>query len=395
MTTSVSSSRAALLEQARSLVPALRSRGAEISKLRRLPDDVMQSIADAGLMQLSRPKRYGGPAVGIDTLFEVTRELARGDGSTAWVYVVINSHDLLIGHYPEDIQQEYWNSTLPRSGSSYVPFGTARLAKGGYKLSGKWSFVSGVDFVGWVVVGAIVGMRQDEPQTPDLRYFLLRRSDFEIEDDWDVMGLSGTGSKSIIVNDVFVPDDRILTNLGVSTGETPGSRTHDDLIYQASVWSVLTFALPAIATGVAQGAYDVLLEEFRGRMSKPDPIFHGKRPAIQLHLAEASSQIRCSDLLYMQALRDSFAQIRGGSPLTLEQRVKNRRDTTYSVAMARRATEMLLSVAGARGLSNDAVPQRALRDLYACSVHPGTNVDSAALSFGSVALGGAPTEPYY
>jgi len=395
MTASVPNSRTVLLEQARSLAADLRRRGAEISKLRRLPDDVMQSIVDAGLMQLSRPKRYGGPEVGIDTLFEVTRELARGDGSTAWVYVVINSHDLLIGHFPEPIQQEYWHSKLPQSGSSYVPFGKASLAKGGYKLSGKWSFVSGVDFVGWVVIGAIVGMRQDEPQAPDLRYFLLRRSDFEIEDDWDVMGLSGTGSKSIVVNDVFVPDERILTNVAVSSGETPGSRNHNDLIYRSSVWSILTFALPAIATGVAQGAYEVLLEEFRGRMSMPDPIFHGKRPAIQLHLAEASCRIRASDLLYMQALRDSFAQIRSGNPLTLEQRVNNRRDTTYSVAMARAAAEMLLSMAGARGLSNDGVIQRAVRDLYACSVHPGTNVDSAGLSFGSVVLGGPPTEPYY
>lgn len=390
-----SSSKEQLLERARKLVPGLRQRGSEISKLRRLPDEVMQSIVDAGLMQLSRPKKYGGPEVAMDTLFEVTRELSRGDGSTAWVYVVINSHDLLIGHFPDEVQQEYWSSKIPQSGSSYVPFGKATPAKGGYTLSGKWSFVSGVDFVGWVVIGAIVGMREDDPAAPDLRYFLVPRSDFEISDDWDVMGLAGTGSKSILVDDVFVPQNRILTNVAVSTGDTPGSKVHGDPIYRTSVWSVLTFALQAPATGLAQGAYEVLLDEFRGRMNKPDPIFHGKRPAIQLHLAEASALIRASDLLYIQGLRETFAQIRSGNPMSMEQRINNRRDTTYSVAMARRAAEMLLSIAGARGLSNDGPVQRAVRDLYACSVHPGTNVDSAGLSFGSFALGGPPTEPYY
>ena len=381
--------RTELLQRARGLTAELRRRSREINNARRLPEEVMRLIVDAGLMQCARPRKYGGAEIGIDALYEVTRELARGDGSTAWVYVVINSHDVLIGHFPEEVQREYWASDLPQCGSSYVPFGKAKPASGGFKLSGKWSFVSGVDFVDWVVLGAIVGMRQDEPSLPDLRLFLVRRSDFEVVDDWDVMGLAGTGSKSVVLNDVFVPAARILSNVEISSGTSPGAQTHDDPIFRASVWSVLNFSLTAVATGVAQGAYEVLLDEFRERMDKVDPIFHGKRPAIQLHLAEVSSLIRASDLLYTQALRDSFTQIRAGQPLTLEQRINNRRDATYSVAMARQAAEKLLSMAGARGLSSDGVVQRALRDIYASSVHPGTNVDSAGLSFGSFEIGRA------
>jgi alkylation response protein AidB-like acyl-CoA dehydrogenase len=385
----------ALLERARVLVPGLRARGAVFAEARRIPDEDMERVASAGLMGLLRPRRYGGAEVGMDVLYDITHELARGDGSMAWVYIVISAHDLLIAHFPAEVQEEYWASPLPQCASSYAPFGKAAPAQGGYRLTGKWSYCSGIDFVGWIVVGAIVGMRSDEPKVPDLRFFLLPTSQLKVIDDWHAMGLSGTGSKSVALEDVFVPAHRILTAAQVFTGESPGREVHSNPLLRAPVWAMITFALGIPAAGIALGAYETLLDEFRTRVTTKDPVFHAKLPAVQMHLAEASALIRAAELLIFNAVKDTYAGVRAGHVIPVAQRVANRRDTTYSISMARRASEILLSMAGARGLDRGSNVQRAVRDIYASSVHPGTTFDAAALSFGSHALGTGVTDPFY
>jgi 3-hydroxy-9,10-secoandrosta-1,3,5(10)-triene-9,17-dione monooxygenase len=382
-----------LLRRARGVAATLRSRNLEISRARRVPQNVMDELAAFGLLQLARPARYGGPDVSMDTIFRVGRALATGDASVAWVYCVLNSHDHLVGLYPKSIQDEYWSSEQPFCASSYIPSGKVSPAENGFTLSGKWSFCSGIDFSGWIVVGGITLSPGDHP-TPELRLFMLEKSEITLLDDWHVMGLSGTGSKSIAVDDVFVPNERVLRNSDVMAGKTPGGSLHANPLYRLSVWPLFGFSIIAPVTGIARGAFDYMVSEFRSRPGTPEVPFDARKHSTQIHLAEAGALIDAAELLYERGLQETCDRIRAEQELPIELRVRNRRDQAYLTGLCRKALDILMSMSGGRGIREEAVVQQALRDLYAISAHPGGNWDSASASYGSVLLGGAPTEPF-
>lgn len=387
--------RQALVAAARGLIPTLRSRGEEISRTRRVPDDVFKLLADAGLMQLMRPAMYGGPEIGPDVLFQITRELAKGDGSTAWAYAVTNSHDHFVGFYPKQVQDAYWASAKPLSASSYMPVGKAAPTPGGFRLTGKWGFSSGIENSGWVVVGAIVGMLPGERPAPDLRFFLLPATDYKVHDDWHVMGLCGTGSKTVVIDDVFVPDERILSNEDVKNGNTPGAKVHAHPLYHASAWPLFGFCIIAPAVGLAQGAYDIVLEQVKARAAKPDPLFEARKAAGFMKLAEVSAQIDAAAMLYDRGLNDTVHLMSTGQLLTKELKARNRRDQTFGTGLLRQAMATLMSMSGGSALYENNHIQRAFRDLQALSAHPGGNWETTAIGYGSILCGGESLEPLF
>lgn len=375
-----------LIERARALVPSLRARAAKIAENRSIPEDVWKDLEDAGLLELMRPKRFGGQEYTAEEVTRVGRELGYGDGATAWVYMVTAAHDVFMPLFPEEIQAEYWNSERPVGASSYVPTGKAEIVEGGYRLNGKWSFCSGIDHSGWVLLGGIVGMLENG--FPDYRYFLLPEKDFTIVDDWYVMGLCGTGSKSVQIDNAFVPNDYAFKDEKATAGVP--SADHPD--YQESVWPAISFSLAAPATGIASAAYEAVVKDLQARFARKDPIFSARLPMIRVALGEISAMIDASDLLFRRAMDESFAMMASHTRIPTDLRVRSRRDTSYSVKLALEAVQKLMGVAGASGTRDGHPVNRALRDLYAINSHPAVNMESPAGSFGSVALGGDPLE---
>jgi 3-hydroxy-9,10-secoandrosta-1,3,5(10)-triene-9,17-dione monooxygenase len=384
-----------VLARAQELVPDIRSKGDEIAASRRIPDGIMRLLSEAGLTQLLRPKRFGGANAPADLMYRVAQVLSRGDASLGWVYVVTNTHDLFMSFFPVNVQEEYWASKRPLSASSYNPTGKAVRASGGFTLSGIWSFCSGIDFCEWIVVGAIVGMLPSNPPEPDVRYFLLHESQFKIIDDWHVMGLCGTGSKSITVNEAFVPNERVVSEEQIGSNTTPGANAQDNPLRNAPGWSLFVFSIPAVAAGPVRSAYEDLRTEMRGRASRREPPFEMRKPAVQLALAEASVLIDSAELLYDRALTITVDKIKRDGTLSDALRIRNRRDLGYSILNVRRAAEIMMTLVGGRGIKEGATVQRALRDIYAFSAHPSTGWELPALSFGSVELGGEPTDLVY
>ena len=380
-----------VMDRARALVPKLRARSAEINKARHVPADVIAMIDDAGLMQLARPACYGGPELGMDLLFNVARTLAEGDGSTAWVYAVGNSHDHLVGLYPKEIQDEYWQSAQPLCASSYQPQGKATKVDGGYRLTGRWSFCSGIDHCGWIVVGTLLFQ---EAGPPRLLLMLLRKADLEVVDDWYMMGLSGTGSKTVVVDDLFVPDTQILDNADVMLGNTPGAAIHGNPLYHASIWLLFGFSILAPTTGIVRGAYEAMIADSRAKAASGDPMFASRKTQVQSRLADAGVLLESCELLFESSLEETAAAVMSGGPISDALRTRNRRNQAYIARTCRQAMDLLMQLAGGRGLKDDAPVQRATRDVFAISAHPGGNWDAASASFGSVLLGGPPTEMF-
>jgi alkylation response protein AidB-like acyl-CoA dehydrogenase len=384
-----------LLRRAYDCAAGLRSRGLEIARARKVPEDVMADLGARGLLQLARPARYGGRDMSMATILRIGRALGSGDSSVAWVYCVSSSHDHLVGMYPKHMQDEYWASEQPLCASSYMPTGQATQVDNGWMVSGKWSFCSGIDYCGWIVVGAITVTPGEKKPTPELRLFMLKKSELTVVDDWHVMGLAGTGSKSVVVDNVVIPNDRVLRNLDVIAGKTPGGAIHANPLYRTSVWPLFGFSVIAPATGIARGAFDLMASQVRPKPGDPPLPFDAKQHSAQQHLAEAGALIDAAELLYERGLQETTALIQGEKDLPIDLRVRNRRDQAYLVGMCRKAVDILMGMSGGRGIREEGAVQRAFRDLYAISAHPGGNWDLASASYGSVLLGGSPTEMFH
>ncbi|MGH7089448.1 MAG: hypothetical protein ACREFQ_11170, partial [Stellaceae bacterium] len=344
---------------------------------------------------LLKPKKQGGPEVRVDTAFEVASVLSRGDGSAAWVWTVMGVHDLFLALFPEKAQQEYWANDRTLSASSFAPSGKITPVEGGYRLSGKWSFCSGIDHARWMILGAFAGMLIQDPPIPDIRYLLLPRSDVRVIDDWHVMGLSGTGSKSCACEDVFVPEHRVVRNDELASGRAPGSKLYDSPLYRAPVWAIFPFCISSAAPGMAKGAVEAFVAEMKGRSSAFDHSPLAKKPTIQMRLSEASALADAAELLYQRSLHETIDKVMRGEELSLEHRVRSRRDQAYAVQMGRRACDILLGAQGGGGLFERSHVQRAGRDLTAVAAHIVGNWDMPALNYGQVSLGGPPTDPFF
>jgi 3-hydroxy-9,10-secoandrosta-1,3,5(10)-triene-9,17-dione monooxygenase len=396
----LSYSRQSLLDRATTLVPLLASRAIETSDTRRIPEKTIADFWETGLFHLLKPKKFDGPEVRADTVFEIAAILARGDGSAAWVWNLLGMHDLFVALLPLEAQQEYWAKDRTLGASSFAANGRAKLTKGGYSLSGKWSFCSGVDCADWMLLGA----KCDPPNTtaatgnapaPEIRWVLVPKSDCRVVDDWHVLGLRGTGSKSVMVDDAFVPEHRTVRYDQLVAGQAPGGKLHPNPLYRAPLWAVFTLGICAPAVGIARGACDSFIQEMKTRVWGMDYAPQAKNPAVQLRLAEATAMIDAAELLYHRSLTHTIDKIMAGETPSLEDRVRSRRDQAYAVRTSTRAVEMLLDAQGGKGLYEGGHVQRAFRDLHAVSAHIMAGWDMPALSYGQVTLGGPPTNPFY
>ena len=184
-----------LMKNARDLVPVLAKRAQETSRNRSVPKETIDDFWKADLFDVIKPKKFGGKEIRYDDYIDLGIELARGDGSAAWVYTVIVVHELIIALFDEQAQKDVWEQPRALCASSFAPSGKMDAAPGGARVSGKWSFCSGIDNCDWMVFGAFAGMTGTPPH-PDLRFFLIPKREGQVIDDWNVMGLQGTGSKS-------------------------------------------------------------------------------------------------------------------------------------------------------------------------------------------------------
>jgi alkylation response protein AidB-like acyl-CoA dehydrogenase len=378
--------------RAAKLIPVLRERAADTTRARRIPDETIRDLWDADLFYLLKPKKFGGPAVRPDIAFQVADELGRGDGSVSWIWAVMTIHDVFVALYPEQFQQEYWAKDRTLSASSFAPGGVAKPDKGGFRLSGRWSFCSGIDNADWLFLGAIFGPPSGGSPMPYIRYVWVPNGEYGVIDDWDVMGLRGTGSKSITVEDAFIPEHRVLSHVAMSDGTAPGSRVHDGWLYRAPAWTFVPFTISAPASGIARGALEAFIDEMKSREGSFDHSPLARKPGMQIRVAEASAMIDAGDLLYKRSYRETMDKLQAGETLSLEHRARNRRDQGYSVLLAKQAAEMLLAGTGGKGLFEKNQLQRAYRDLVAMSGHVVANWDAPAYSYGSIMLGGPPSE---
>lgn len=372
-----------LIGRARELVPGFRARAEATEAARRIPDETIKELRDSELLRVLQPKRYGGFECDLDGFARIVIELGRGCGSTTWVYSIIAMQAWQLGMFPGAAQDEIWRDDLDVVVcSSYAPTGMAAPEADGYRLSGTWNFASGCDSATWAVLGARI---------PEPAFVLVPRADWEIEDNWHVLGLAGTGSKNVVVADAFAPRHRVLTVQEALTSAPPGIAVNDAAIYRIPFFSTIGTCLCMPPVSIAGGALDAYLAATRARVTRGASLGGGKQmaelPTIQLRVAEAAAMLDAARLLVLRDLADTQTTVAAGIELTPEQRLRNRRDHGFAARLSQQAVDRLFESAGAASLFTDSPFQRAWRDVHACAKHISLNWDAVGTLYGRHALG--------
>ena len=253
------------VERARALKDRLRERYDLGQELRRLPDVNVADILESGLYGVMKPKRYGGSELGTQTMIEVTAELASADPSTGWVYMLWAAHMWMQALWPVAAMDEMWENPNGLASSVVTTVGDVVPVDGGYRWTGRGLFSSGVDHCNWLT--AAVPMQFGESSKERL-WLLIPREDFEIIDDWHTIGLRGTGSKTIILNDVFIPEYRSLRSSLVDAGLSPGREVNTHPMYGAVANANFTGAMSVPAIGAAKGLIEAIQAEDGSRRSR-------------------------------------------------------------------------------------------------------------------------------
>ena len=356
-----------VLRRAEALVPVLRERSVACEAARRCPDESMADFDAAGFLRICQPARFGGLELGWDVLCEVGQILARGCGAQAWVSTVMGDHAQIASGLPIEAQEEIWGKTpMAHICASFAPVGTARSVPGGVRFSGQHGFASGIDHAQWALPG---GMIVDGPLKGERCLFLVPITDATVVDDWHVNGMSGTGSKSFTVQDVFVPEHRILRFSDLEAATGPGNKAHSSPIFRMPHGGLATSAFACVAVGIAEGFLADYVAMTRKRVSRGIKV--AEQTGTQISLAEAAAQIEAAAALYMAPVREARRMLERGETVPAHQRMRGKRNSTWAARTALSAVERLYYLAGSPVLFDGNAMQRAYRDLHAAATHAG------------------------
>jgi 3-hydroxy-9,10-secoandrosta-1,3,5(10)-triene-9,17-dione monooxygenase len=382
------------MRRARECVPVLRERAQACEHARVLLRENEQLLHETGLFRFHQPKRFGGMELPFQAIVDIVAETARGCPSTAWNIGNLGCHHWVLAYYPEKTQREVWDANPDALIASSIALaaGRGRKVDGGFVVSGRWPFSSGVDNSDWNMLAVTV--YDDAKTAVDWRLCLVPKTDYQILDTWYAMGMVGTGSKDIEVKDLFVPEPRALA-LPLCRGgsEHPGAKTNPGPLYRVPLVAAAGHPLSAAALGAAEGAYETFVETMAKRIGTYTGAKVSDFQAVQIKLARA----RCLIDSARHLMRESAAAFQSAAERNevpdLNTKLRFRAQNAFAVAQSREAVEVLWSCYGANAIYTRDPLQRYLRDTQTACQHFSFNFDIAGSAFGIAALGGKYVNP--
>ncbi|HUZ67591.1 MAG TPA: acyl-CoA dehydrogenase family protein [Beijerinckiaceae bacterium] len=377
-----SQTREELVRRAEELAPTLRARAEEAERLRRCPDATIDDFVQSGLLRICQPARYGGYDLGYDVLCEVTQILARGCGSQAWVHMVLADNPLKLSAYTLQAQDDVWGEDdTRRIGVAVAQVGKARPVPGGVVWSGRHGFSSGIDHVQWLICG---GHLVKDGEKPRALFALIPRSDVTVIDDWHVVGLCGSGSKSFQVEEVFVPEHRLLDKAAADAGTAPGTLYYSAPVTKLPRGGVSAVSFAAVPVGIAEGFLADYVAYTAPRKSRGAVVANSV--GTQIRFGTASVEIEAASRLYLGAIRETMRVLERGEEVPHLQNLAGKRNAAYAAQLAIRAVQSLFNDAGGRALYLSSDLQRKFRDVHAAAAHHSLLWENAAAEFGRCAL---------
>jgi 3-hydroxy-9,10-secoandrosta-1,3,5(10)-triene-9,17-dione monooxygenase len=341
----------------------------------------------AGLFRVLQPKRYGGYEMDPQVFYRVQMALAEGCMSTAWIYGVIAVHNWQLALYDDRAQKDVWGENPDTLiSSSYMPKGRIKRVDGGFLLSGRWGFSSGVDHCQWAFLGVAVPPA-DGKGPPEFRTFLVPRKDFKVLKVWDTVGLRGTGSQDVEVTEAFVPEYRTHKASDGAEGTSPGLAVNTGPLYKLPFGQIFVRAVSTSAIGALQGALDAYSDWCSKKVSVNDFSKSAEDPVAQLVASDAALAIDEMKLALFRNFDDMMASLRAGKPLDMHDRIHYR---TQSAAVPDRCAALvnrLFYSSGAHAMYRSARITRYFLDINCGRTHVANNIGKIGRNYGGVMLG--------
>lgn len=384
-----------VIEAAQRLVPVLRERAAQTDRERRVSAESFDALQRAGLLHILKPARYGGFELGLYEFAKVGMELARGCGSSGWIYSLLCEHCWFISLFPHQAQEEIWGEDSYNVAAASLMADPSRSqverAPGGYRISGRFPFTSGSDHAQWLLLGGALHPENGHGP-PDPYLFLVPKRELSMIDDWYVLGLRGTGSRSYAAHDVFVPEHRAVNRLELWEATTEGARMHPTFDLLRSPRSRITpFVSSAPTVGMALGAVEAFTALMRTVQRRSGRLLDSD--VVKLQLSESAAETNAARLIVESDTRETMVHVRAGQSISDELQARLARDAAYVGLLSQRAVTRLHTALGSSGIFDGHPVQRALRDVHTAVAQASMHWESRGLGYADFVLGPRAPDP--
>ncbi|MCW2248621.1 3-hydroxy-9,10-secoandrosta-1,3,5(10)-triene-9,17-dione monooxygenase [Azospirillum fermentarium] len=373
-----------LVGRAREMIPWLRERADACEQARMVSTETIQAFHDAGFFRILQPRRWGGYEMHPNVLNKVLMELGRGCPSSAWNVMVLGVHPFEVGLLDPRCGDELWSQDDTRLvSSSYAPFGTVKAVDGGYVLNGDWLTSSGCDHAHG---GAFVGARlfTDDGKLIDYKAFWIEAKDYEIIDDWHVVGLAGTGSKKLRIRDVFIPAYRTHSIINYDQDSHGGLNP----LYKMPFLYVFYAAVSSVITGMARGMVDLYVEHMKPRQNISQAVGAAtQNPFVKGKLGEAEAKITGAAARILMNTDEAWSYVSRGELVPLDVRVRHFATNMFTGGEVFEAAHMVFKKTATRGVWLNNPMQRQMRDILVGANHITQNQDDIGDLLGGYMLG--------
>lgn len=376
-----------LVARAQALKPMLAAHAAEAERLRRPVDSVWQALRDSGVFYHFVPRMYGGLEYDLETFIDTMLPLGEGCASTGWVASFCVEHNWMLAQFSKAAQDEIFGGGWPYviAPGVTMPPGRAEPVEGGYRLTGRWRWGTGVMHADWILA---TGMVPGE-SPPRMLFFAFPAAEARVLDTWHMDGMAGTGSNDIVAHELFVPEHRVINMQHMREGRAPGALLHENPMYRMPMLPFLAITAAVPAVGAARAAVAAFRERLDVRIMHGTTTRQGEKPAAQMRLARAEMEVRSADILLRDAARQTMEIANQAAPSTAEQRIHVRLQVAWAMDACRRAIREVCEGAGSSAHALDNPLQRALRDVNVMASHVVYDMD-LALELQGRALVGLP-----
>lgn len=382
-----------LVQRAADLIPLLRSHTAWTEQNRRLHEESIEALANAGIFRMRTPVRYGGYESDARTVVDVLGQLGQGDGSTAWNVAVWSISNWLACLFQDEVQDEIFSTPDARVCGVLSPTAVAVPQNGGFSVNGKWTFISGALHSQWQVVIAMAPTPDGAQQWPVMA--AVPMSDLQIVDDWYTSGLKGTGSVSTVANDVYVPAQRVHPMPLVLQGQYASRLNAGSPVYRGPMIATGCTTFTGAAIGMARAAMSAFLERLPGRkITYTDYTSQREAPLTHLQVAEATFKIDEAEFHAYRLADTVDAKNATGEQWTLAERIGARAALGRVFQLVKEAVDVLNTASGGSSIYSTEPIQRIARDVQALNLHALMHPNTNSELYGRVLCGMPPNTMY-
>jgi indole-3-acetate monooxygenase len=364
---------------AEELSPLARDHAASTEEHRRLPDELVDALRASGLFRAGAPASVGAAEAPPAVTLSCAEAIARGDASAGWCVSIAATSSLLGGWLPSDGLSEVFGDPGNVAAGVWAPRGAARPVDGGYRVSGRWAFCSGIMHSEYLFGGCMVD-RGDGPPTP--RVIAMPVGELKIVDTWHTSGLCGTGSHDAIADDVFVPERLSLWLLDPATD--------DAALYRFPILGFFALSIAAAALGNARGAIDDLSELAVDKVGQGSSRTLAEKPATWAAVGAAEASLRAARALYYEAIEEAWEAAQSTEPVSVELRTGLRLAATHAVRTSADVARAMYDLGGGSAIYESSPLQRRFRDAHSATAH--FQVNPATWELTGRLLLGQPTE---